>query len=130
MSTTATLRKLLAEPGLLQVPGCYDAHSARLIERAGFRAAYMTGFGSSASVLGAPDTGLLSFKEATDHAANIASAIRIPLVADADTGYGNVANVRRTVQTLARAGVAAVQIEDQEWPKRCGHSSIRRRLKL
>ena len=126
----ATLRDLLAAPGLLQVPGCYDAHSARLVERAGFRAAYMTGFGTAASVLGAPDTGLLSFKESADHAVAMAAAIRVPLIVDADTGYGNVANVRRTVATLARAGVAAVQIEDQEWPKRCGHTQGKRVVPL
>lgn len=126
MTHAVTLRRLLEGPGILQVPGCYDAHSARLIERAGFRAAYMTGFGSAASVLGAPDTGLLSFKESADHAAAIAAALRIPLIADADTGYGNVANVQRTVRTLARAGVAGVQIEDQEWPKRCGHTAGKR----
>ena len=126
MTASATLRALLSGPGLVQAPGAYDAHSARLIERAGFRVAYMTGFGASASRLGVPDTGLLSGKESTDHAAALAAALRIPLVADANTGYGNVANVQRTVRTLARAGVAGVQIEDQEWPKRCGHTAGKR----
>jgi carboxyvinyl-carboxyphosphonate phosphorylmutase len=121
-SAAATLRDLLRRPGLLQAPGCFDAFSARLIEQAGFQAAYMTGFGSSASVLGLPDTGQMSFAEMATHAGNIAGALRIPLIADADTGYGNAINTHRTVRAYARAGVAAVQIEDQVAPKKCGHT--------
>jgi len=118
----ARLRALLGAPGLIQAPGCYDAFSARLIEQAGFRAAYMTGFGTSASVLGLPDAGLISFAEMAGHARNVAAALRIPLIADADTGYGNAINAYRTVRAYARAGVAAVQIEDQVAPKKCGHT--------
>lgn len=122
LTPVARLRQMLSQPGLIQAPGCYDAFSARLIEQAGFRAAYMTGFGTSASVLGQPDTGLISFAEMAGHARNIASALRIPLIADADTGYGNALNTYRTVRAYAQAGVAAVQIEDQVAPKKCGHT--------
>jgi len=103
------------------LPGCYDALGARLIELAGFDAAYMTGFGSTASLLGRPDVGLLGLTEMVDNARRITSAIGIPLVADADTGYGNPLNVIRTVQEYERAGVAGLHIEDQVAPKKCGH---------
>jgi 2-methylisocitrate lyase-like PEP mutase family enzyme len=122
VTPVARLRQMLSQPGLIQAPGCYDAFSARLIEQAGFRAAYMTGFGTSASVLGQPDTGLISFAEMAGHARNIAATLRIPLIADADTGYGNALNTYRTVRAYAQAGVAAVQIEDQVAPKKCGHT--------
>ena len=122
VTPAARLRQMLSQPGLIQAPGCYDAFSARLIEQAGFRAAYMTGFGTAASVLGQPDTGLISFAEMAGHARNIASTLRIPLIADADTGYGNALNTYRTVRAYAQAGVAAVQIEDQVAPKKCGHT--------
>jgi 2-methylisocitrate lyase-like PEP mutase family enzyme len=114
------LRELLQEPGIVQAPGCFDAHSARLVERAGFPAAYMTGFGTAASRLGLPDLGLVPFEVMADQAAALAGAISIPLIADADTGYGDVA---RTVRTYASAGVAAIQLEDQVHPKRCGHTA-------
>lgn len=119
---TAALRALLKRPGLIQAPGCYDAFSARLVQRAGFDAAYMTGFGASASVLGLPDTGYMSFAEVLNQARNMAAAIDIPLIADADTGYGNAMNVLRTVRAYAQAGIAAVQLEDQVAPKKCGHT--------
>lgn len=122
VSSAARLRELLRKPGLLQAPGCFDAFSARLIEQAGFPVAYMTGFGSAASVLGMPDTGLISFAEMAGHARNIAAALKIPLIADADTGYGNAVNTYRTVHAYAQGGVAAVQIEDQVAPKKCGHT--------
>lgn len=102
-------------------PGCYDALGATLIEQAGFDACYMTGFGSAASLLGQPDIGLLSAAEMTDNARRIAAATRLPVIADADTGYGNPLNVMRTVREYERAGVAALQLEDQVAPKRCGH---------
>ena len=102
-------------------PGCYDALGATLIEQAGFDACYMTGFGSAASLLGQPDIGLLSGPEMTDNARRIAAATRLPVIADADTGYGNPLNVMRTVREYERAGVAALQLEDQVAPKRCGH---------
>lgn len=122
MDQAARLRELLSRPGLLIAPGCYDGISARLVERAGYEVAYMTGFGSAASVLGLPDTGLISFAEMATHAANLAAAIRIPLIADADTGYGNAVNTYRTVRAYAQAGVAGIQIEDQVSPKKCGHT--------
>lgn len=121
MDQAARLRELLGRPGLLQAPGAYDAFSARMIERAGFEAVYMTGFGTSASVLGMPDAGLISFAEMATHAANLAEAISVPLIADGDTGYGNAINTHRTVRRYAQAGVAGIQLEDQVAPKKCGH---------
>jgi 2-methylisocitrate lyase-like PEP mutase family enzyme len=116
-----TLRELLAAGDPVVVPGAYDALSARLIEQAGFRAVYMTGFGASASLLGRPDVGLLSFAEMVDHARRLVQAVDVPVIADADDGYGNDVNVRRTIQEYEAAGVAALHIEDQVAPKRCGH---------
>ena len=120
-SPRARLRDLLASGTPVLAPGAYDALSARLIEQAGFDCAYMTGFGSTASVLGRPDVGLLGGAEMAGHAARLAAAIGVPLVADADTGYGNAINVVRTVQDYERAGVAGLHLEDQILPKRCGH---------
>jgi 2-methylisocitrate lyase-like PEP mutase family enzyme len=122
MRTTTRLRQLLAGPDLLVVPGAYDALSARLIARAGFPGVYMTGFGTAASVLGQPDVGLLTMSEMVSRAAALTAVLGdIPLIADADTGYGNPLNVRRTIQEYERAGVAGLHIEDQVWPKKCGH---------
>ena len=122
MPVTRRLRELLAQPDLLVAPGAYDALSARLIAQAGFPAVYMTGFGTAASVLGQPDVGLLTMSEMVSPAAAVAAVIgERPLIADADTGYGNPINVRRTVHEYERAGVAAIHIEDQVWPKKCGH---------
>jgi carboxyvinyl-carboxyphosphonate phosphorylmutase len=122
MPVTTRLRELLAQPDLLVAPGAYDALSARLIAQAGFPAVYMTGFGTAASVLGQPDVGLLTMSEMVSRAAALAAVIgERPLIADADTGYGNPINVRRTVHEYERAGVAAIHIEDQVWPKKCGH---------
>jgi 2,3-dimethylmalate lyase len=106
---------------MVLAPGCYDALSARLVEEAGFSAAYMTGFGTAASLLGRPDVGLLSLSEMVDNARRIAQVIEIPLIADADTGYGNPLNVIRTVREYESAGVAAIHLEDQVMPKKCGH---------
>jgi 2-methylisocitrate lyase-like PEP mutase family enzyme len=99
----------------------YDALGARLVEEAGFDAAYMTGFGSAAARLGRPDVGLLTMTEMVDHARGIVRAVQLPVIADADTGYGNAINVVRTVQEFQQAGVAAIHLEDQVAPKRCGH---------
>lgn len=121
MRTTTRLRQLLAQPGLIVAPGAYDALLARLIQRAGFPAVYMTGSGTSSTTLGRPDIGLLSFSEMVQKAGYITDAVDIPLIADADTGYGGVHNVIRTVRAYERAGVAALHIEDQTFPKRCGH---------
>lgn len=115
------LRELLNQPGIICAPGAYDAWSAKLIADAGFDAVYMTGYGVSASMLGKPDIGLIGMSEMAQQAANIAEATSIPLIADADNGYGNVLNVIRSVQAYEKAGVAAIQIEDQVMPKRCGH---------
>lgn len=115
------LRDLLNQPGIIRAPGAYDAWSARLVEMAGFPAVYMTGYGASASILGAPDIGLISITEMATLAKNMAFAVQIPLIADADTGYGGVLNVIRTVKEYERGGVAAIQLEDQVLPKRCGH---------
>jgi 2,3-dimethylmalate lyase len=122
-SGPARLRELLAGPGPVLAPGAYDALSARLVEAAGFDAAYMTGFGTTATLLGMPDVGLLTATEMVGNAARMARAIDVPLISDADTGYGNVINVVRTVQEFERAGVAAIHLEDQVAPKRCGHMS-------
>ncbi len=121
-SPAARLRALLAQPKLHVMPCAYDALSARLIEQAGFDLTFMTGFGASASRIGAPDLGLMSYAEVVDQARNIAAAVRIPVIGDGDTGYGNAMNVRRTVAGFAQAGCAAVMIEDQLAPKRCGHT--------
>jgi 2-methylisocitrate lyase-like PEP mutase family enzyme len=102
-------------------PGCYDPLGARLIEEAGFPAAYMTGFGTAAARLGRPDVGLLTLSEMVDNARRIADAVDIPVIADADTGYGNPLNVIRTVREYEAAGVAAIHLEDQVMPKKCGH---------
>lgn len=103
------------------LPGVYDALGARLVEQAGFDGVYMTGFGTAASLLGRPDVGLLGLAEMVDNARRLAAATDLPLVADADTGYGNPINVIRTVQEFERAGVAGIHLEDQVAPKRCGH---------
>lgn len=115
------LREMLHQDGIIRAPGAYDAWSARLVEKAGFPAVYMTGYGTSISLTGKPDIGLITMTEMAVHATNIASAINIPLIADADTGYGGVHNVIRVVQEYERGGVAAIQLEDQVFPKRCGH---------
>lgn len=115
------LRELLGAKGLIIAPGIYDAYGARLVEQAGFGAVYMTGNGVSASLLGRPDVGLIDLTLITSHAHRVASAVDIPLICDADTGYGNAVNVRRTVQEFEAAGVAAIHLEDQVSPKRCGH---------
>jgi 2,3-dimethylmalate lyase len=117
------LRELLAAPEPLVAPGAYDALSARLVEQAGFDVVYMTGFGTTASLIGRPDVGLLTGAEMVDNARRIAAAVDVPVIADADTGYGNAINVVRTVQLYEQAGVAGIQLEDQVMPKKCGHMS-------
>ena len=121
-NATSFLRNLIASGEFLPMPCCFDALSAKLIEQAGFNLTFMSGFAASASRLGAPDLGLMSYGEVVDQARNIAEAIKIPMIADGDTGYGNAMNVKRTVSGLARAGCAGVLIEDQIAPKRCGHT--------
>jgi 2-methylisocitrate lyase-like PEP mutase family enzyme len=116
------LRALLATGGLQVMPCCFDALSAKLIEQAGFPVSFMSGFAVSAAKLGQPDTGLISFGEMLDQGRDICAAVSIPIIGDADTGYGNALNVKRTVEHYARAGFAAAMIEDQLAPKRCGHT--------
>lgn len=116
----ATLRELLAGPDIVSAPGAPDSITARLVQAAGFPAIYMTGFGATASRLGTPDIGLLTQTEMTEHARNMVRAVDIPIVADADTGYGGPSNIARTIAEYRQAGVAAVHLEDQVAPKRCG----------
>jgi carboxyvinyl-carboxyphosphonate phosphorylmutase len=115
------LTELLHAQEPILAPGAYDALTARLIEQGGFPAVYMTGFGTSASLLGRPDVGLLTMSQMVDNARRIAQAVDVPVIADADTGYGNPLNVIRTVQEYELAGVSAIHIEDQVMPKKCGH---------
>ena len=123
---TTRLRKLMSGPGCLVAPGVADGLAARLVKLAGFEAAYMTGFGTSITRLGMPDVGLLTATEMIDNASRIVDACELPVVADADTGYGNPINTRRTIRDYEKAGVAGVHIEDQGWPKRCGHLAGKR----
>lgn len=121
LNPRARLRRLMAEPGLVMAPGVADALFAKLVARHGFQTVYMTGAGTTAVRLGMPDVGLLTMTEMVDNAARIADSSGLCVIADADNGYGGVLNVRRTVQSFERAGVAAIHIEDQVMPKRCGH---------
>ena len=116
------LRALLEKPGLRVMPCCFDALSARLIECASFELTFMSGFAVSATRLGLPDTGLISYGEMLDQGRDLCAAVSIPVIGDADTGYGNALNVKRTVQGYAAAGFACAMIEDQLSPKRCGHT--------
>lgn len=120
MNQAAKLKSRLTQPGIIMAPGAPDSISARLVERAGFDAIYMTGFGATASRLGMPDIGLLTQTEMTEHARNMVRATSIPVIADADTGYGGPSNIHRTVREYIQAGVAAIHLEDQVAPKRCG----------
>ncbi|GAY07808.1 oxaloacetate decarboxylase [Pseudonocardia sp. N23] len=122
----ARLRALIAaapQDGPVLAPGAYDALTARLVGQAGFDVVYMTGFGTSASLIGRPDVGLLTGTEMADNARRIAAAVDVPVIADADTGYGNAINVGRTVRVYEQAGIAGIQLEDQVTPKKCGHMS-------
>lgn len=114
-------RKLLSEDNIIVAPGAFDAWSAKLVEYTGFECVYMTGYGVSASVLGKPDIGYITQTEMVNQLRNIVSAVNIPVIADADNGFGGLLNVIRTVELYEQAGVAAIQLEDQVTPKRCGH---------
>ena len=118
----AKLREKIANGDFMPMPCCFDALSAKMIEQAGFGVTFMSGFAASASRLGQPDLGLMSYAEVVDQARNITDASSIPVIVDGDTGYGNAMNVRRTVEGFAKAGCAGVLIEDQLAPKRCGHT--------
>jgi carboxyvinyl-carboxyphosphonate phosphorylmutase len=121
MKASARLRQLLSQPGIIVAPGAYDCLTAKLIEREGFPAVYMTGAGTAVTRLGQPDLGVATLSEMVANAAAIAATVSVPVIADADTGYGGVLNVRRTVRDYERAGIAGLHIEDQVFPKRCGH---------
>ena len=116
------LKNLLDQKGIVVMPGCYDALSAKLIEREELNVGFMSGFAVSSTRLGMPDTGLISFSEMAEQVRNICNVTSIPIIFDGDTGYGNVVNVYRTVRGFADAGAAAIMIEDQKWPKKCGHT--------
>lgn len=117
----AKLRELMRQPEIIPAPGAYDALTARLVEGAGFPCVYITGHGVSVSTLGESDVGLLTMPEMLDRVRQIASQVSVPIIADADNGYGNPINVWRTVREFEAAGAAAIHMEDQVWPKRCGH---------
>src|SRR5207237_6006090 len=120
MSSGRKLRELMSRGGLVVAPGAYDALTARLIEEAGFDAVYMTGAGTSAS-LGYPDYGMVTLSEMVETAGRLARAVGVPVIADSDTGYGNELNAIRAVQEFTSRGVAGIHVEDQVFPKRCGH---------
>ena len=121
-SQTEKLRELLIAKEFIPVPSCFDTLSAKLIEQANFDVTFMSGFAASASRIGSPDLGLMTFSEVFDQANNICNAINLPMIVDGDTGYGNAMNVRRTLKECAKAGCAGILIEDQLAPKRCGHT--------
>lgn len=122
MKKTTALRNLLKQPGIIVAPGAENAFTAKIIEQTGgFQAVYMTGSGTAASLIGTPDIGLLTMTEMVTQARNLAMATNLPVIADADTGYGNILNVMRTMREYEMSGVAAIHIEDQITPKRCGH---------
>jgi 2-methylisocitrate lyase-like PEP mutase family enzyme len=130
MKTTTRLRELLGSGTPLVVPGCYNALSAKVLAHVGFPALYMTGYGTSLSLLGMPDAGLATMTEMHLNARYIANAVPVPVIADADNGYGNAINVIRTVREYIQTGVAGIHIEDQVVPKRCGHVAGRRVIPL
>lgn len=123
------LKKRIAAGEMIVAPGVYDCVTARLVEQAGYDAAYMTGAGTAAT-LGFPDYGLVVMTEMAENAARICTSVSIPIIADADTGFGNELNVTRTVREYARAGVSAIHVEDQEFPKKCGHLDDKRVIPL
>src|SRR5947207_14175068 len=125
MTQAARFRDLMRRDGMIVAPGAYDCITARLIERAGFEAVYMTGAGTAAT-LGYPDFGLVTMSEMVANGSRIAAAVELPVIADADTGYGNELNVVRTVRAYETAGVAGIHIEDQEFPKKCSHLDDKR----
>lgn len=121
-SQTQKLREILIGSQFIPVPSCFDTLSAKLIEQANFEVTFMSGFAASASRIGSPDLGLMTFSEVLDQANNICNAVDIPMIVDGDTGYGNAMNVRRTLKESSKAGCAGILIEDQLAPKRCGHT--------
>ncbi|PON66911.1 Pyruvate/Phosphoenolpyruvate kinase-like domain containing protein [Parasponia andersonii] len=126
MSPANLLRRILASPGIHQTPACFDALSAKLVERAGFHCCLAGGFSISAAKLGMPDAGLISYGEMVEQGRLITQAVSIPVIGDADTGYGNAMNVKRTVKEYIQAGFAGIMLEDQVSPKACGHTQGRK----
>lgn len=125
MNAVQKFRRMLANNEVIVAPGIYDCVSAKIAEKTGFLAVYMSGFGTNASIYGKPDVGLVTGTEMIAHARNITASVEVPVLADADTGYGNAINVRRTVQEYEKAGVAGIHLEDQDFPKKCGNMSGR-----
>ena len=123
---TGDFREILKRPGVLALPGVFDGISARAADSVGFPALYMTGYGAVASALGTPDAGLATATEMLDRVRCIAASVSVPFIADGDTGYGGLLNVERTVRAYAQAGASGIQLEDQEFPKKCGHTEFRR----
>jgi len=130
MRSTTAFRQLLQQPGIIVAPGAYDCLTAMIIQQAGFPAVYMTGAGTSVARLGYPDLALATLTEMVSNARDIVEAVNVPVIADADTGYGEVLNIQRTIRQYERSGVAAVHIEDQEYPKRCGHLDNKRVISM
>ena len=130
MTASQKLRELLARPEIIVIPGVYDCLSAKLVEKAGFDVAATSGFGIAASTLGLPDYGFLTATEMFYSVGRIAQSINIPLIADCDTGYGNALNVMRTVKDAVQLGLAGIILEDQEWPKKCGHFEGKRVISM
>ena len=130
LKMTTKLRELLETEEILIAPSAYDALSAKIIEKTGFKAIGTTGYGMSASLLGKPDVGLLTMTEVVDQCKRIANAVNVPVMADADTGYGNPINVIRSVKEFEKAGIAGIYIEDQVWPKKCGYIKGKRVIDL
>jgi len=121
MALTSSLQERFRNPEILVAPGAYDAFTARLIEDAGFEAVYLSGAGIAYTSMATPDLGLITMTEMVERVTNVCRAIELPLIVDGDTGYGNATNVIRTVESYESAGAAAIQLEDQQFPKRCGH---------
>ncbi len=122
LDNVTKLRELIKTQSFIPIPSCFDTLSAKLIEQEGFQITFMSGFAASASRIGEPDLGLMTFTEVADQLNNICNAINIPIIGDGDTGYGNVINIHRTVKNFAKVGCAGILIEDQLAPKRCGHT--------
>lgn len=121
MQATALRRRLHESPQILFTPGAYDPISARVLEQAGFETLFISGYGLSVSTLGVADVGVMSYAEVLERTRHIVQSVNVPVICDADTGYGGVHNIQRTVRDMERLGAAAIILEDQEWPKRCGH---------
>ncbi len=130
MEHAKKMREMIIDKELILAPGAFDALTAKIIEAQGFNAVYMTGYGTAAAVFGLPDLGLLTMTEMVQNASRIVDSINLPLIADADTGYGNPVNMVRTVREYEKAGVSAIHIEDQVWPKRCGHMTGKRVIEV